>query len=355
MPRAWRTFSMRRRICLAAMLLVLPLVAVGGCRQEPGSDIARLGGETMGTTWSAAVRPVPAGTDPAALQAELQRHLDRINGLMSTYDPASEVSRFNAWPETGWFAVSPETAAVIGLAQEISHMTEGAFDISVGPLVELWGFGAAPHPAKVPSAFQLATVLASVGYEKLHLRNDPPAIRKELAQLQIDLSAIAKGYAVDVLAEQLEQRGVVNYLVEIGGELKAAGLRSADTPWRIAIEKPLEDRREVATVFPLTDTALATSGNYRNFFIEDGQRYAHTLDPATGLPVRHRLASVTVLDSSCARADALATALMVMGEDRAYRFSTEHDIPVYFFIHQNEALTSQASPAFDALLNEAAP
>lgn len=354
MLRVWRTYNMRLRIfCMwAAVLLVL---AISGCSQKSEWEIARLSGETMGTTWSVAVRPAPNEADSTKLQADLQRHLDRINGLMSTYDPNSEISRFNARTETSWFEISPETAEVIRLAQRISQLTDGAFDISVGPLVELWGFGAAPRPGKIPSAFQVAEVLAGVGYQKLRLRSDPPAIRKELPQLQIDLSAIAKGYAVDVVARQLEKLGVDNYLVEIGGELKAAGLRGEETPWRIAIEKPLEDRREVATVFPMTDTALATSGNYRNFFIEDGQRYAHTLDPAIGRPVRHRLASVTVLDPSCARADALATALMVMGETRAQRFSVEHDIPVYFFIHENESLISQASPAYEGVLNKVGP
>jgi len=338
-------------LCLAVVLTL----AICGCSRKSDSEIARLSGETMGTTWSAAVRPAPDAAGAARLREDLQRHLDRINGLMSTYDPASEISRFNTLAETTWFEISPETAEVVGLAQDISRLTDGTFDISVGPLVELWGFGATPRPTKIPSAFEVAKVLAGVGYQKLQLRSNPPAIRKELPQLQIDLSAIAKGYAVDVLAEQLENRGIDNYLVEIGGELKAAGLRNADTPWRIAIEKPLEDRREVAEVFPLTDTALATSGNYRNFFIEDGERYAHTLDPATGLPIRDRLASVTVLDPSCARADALATALMVMGEERARRFSTEHGIPVYFFIHENEALVTAASPAFGSLLNEVRP
>lgn len=342
---------MLRRLCLLLCGILL-LILAGGCHREEPSDILRLTGETMGTTWSVALFPAPDTVDAATLRQGLQQRLDQINSLMSTYDPASEISRFNTQTGTDWFAISDETARVIALSQDISTLTDGAFDISVGPLVELWGFGAAPRGKTIPSEDLLGQTLAQVGYGNIRLRRDPPAVSKELPELRIDLSAVAKGYAVDALAELLRQRGISNYLVEIGGELLASGQRGDGSPWRIAIEKPLEDMREVATVFQLTDTALATSGNYRNFYVENGQRFAHTLDPASGRPTRNRLASVTVLDPSCARADALATALMVMGEVKAPQFSAVHGIAAYFFIFENETLEVFASPAFEAFMEE---
>ena len=345
---------MRRSLCalVAGLLLVLP---PGGCRQGPPGEVLHLSGQTMGTTWSATILPAPAGTEAAALQQLLQGRLDQLNGLMSTYDPQSELSRFNDRLSSDWFPLAEETARVVALALEISTLTGGAFDVTVGPLVELWGFGAAPRGAGLPAEEQIREALAGVGYSKVRLRRQPPAVSKQAAQLRIDLSAIAKGYAVDALAELLEQQGIRNYLVEIGGEMKVAGRRGDGFPWRIAIEAPLEGRREVAAVFPLTGTALASSGNYRNFYVEDGQHYGHTLDPVSGRPVRHRLASVTVLDRDCARADALATALMVMGVDEGRRFCEEHHVAAYFQVHEQAGLTAYPSPAWQQFLEAIRP
>lgn len=337
-------------LLIGILLLLLP----GGCKQQQSDDRLMLSGETMGTTWSVVVRPA-AAVNPAELKQQLQQQLDHITALMSTYDPDSEISRFNRQATTDWFGLSDETFAVVELAQMVSAQTGGTFDISVGPLVDLWGFGA-PQPAQtLPAADQLKQVLAGVGYEHLRLRPNLPAIRKLVSALRIDLSAIAKGYAVDILAQHLDQQQIVNYLVEIGGEMKMSGYRYDGTPWRVAIEKPLEAIRMVETVFPLTDIALATSGNYRNFYEEGGQRYGHTIDPVSGRPIRHKLASVTVLDPSCARADALATALMVMGEEPGTEFSEEHNIAAYFLIHEKTGLVSYRSPAFHALLEKAKP
>jgi thiamine biosynthesis lipoprotein len=336
-----------RQILYTLLTGLVLLLLIGGCRQQQSDDRLMLSGETMGTTWSVVLRPA-AAVNAAELKQQLQQQLDHINALMSTYDPDSEVSRFNRLSSTDWFDVSDETFQVIELAQEISAQTSGAFDVSVGPLVAIWGFGATEWDQSPPAADQLKEVLASVGYGYLRLRERPPAISKYVSALRIDLSAIAKGYAVDALAKHLDRLQVGNYLVEIGGEMKMAGYRGDGTPWHVAIEKPLEGVRAVDTVFALTDIALATSGNYRNFYEADGQRYGHTIDPASGRPVRHKLASVTVLDPSCARADALATALMVMGEERGKQFSEEHNIAAYFLVHEKTELFSYRSPAFAA-------
>lgn len=336
----WRLFSQ--------LLFSFLLLLITGCQQEPAVDTRYLNGSTMGTSWSVNMHTIPAGTDPAKLQQQLQQRLDQINALMSTYDPASEISRFNDQTSSDWFAISAETAQVIERSLQIGKLTDGAFDISVGPLVELWGFGATARGKSIPTGSQVREQLTKIGYRQLQLRRNPAAIKKLHPQLRIDLSAVAKGYAVDVLAELLRGAGIGNFLVEIGGEIQLSGQRSDKTDWRIAIEKPLEGAREVARIFPLSKTAVATSGNYRNFYVENGQRYSHTIDPISGQPTRHKLASVTVLDPSCARADALATALMVMGEERGRQFVENHRIAAFFLIHAQEAIVDYKSPAFAA-------
>ena len=344
-------FRSLSHLTLSVLLLALTI----GCQQDQTDATIRLSGQTMGTTWSVVMLPNSDGTDTESLDQLLQKRLVQINGLMSTYDPDSEVSRFNKQTGTDWFPISEETAQVIELSLEISRLTDGAFDISVGPLVELWGFGTKARGEQIPTDEQVGESLARVGYKNIHLRQEPAAIRKQIPELQIDLSAVAKGYAVDALAEILEQHGINNYLVEIGGELQISGHRNDGETWKIAIEKPLDEAREVSTVFPITDTALATSGNYRNFFQENGQRYAHTLDPVTGKPTRHKLASVTVLDQTSARADALATALMVLGEEKGRPFCEKNRIAAYLLIHDKTSIEVYASPAFQQFIEEVKP
>ncbi len=351
MPRGWQIFRMAGSL-VRYLSIGLLLVLLCACQQKKVDETLHLSGLTMGTTWSVSLLPNPDKTDPAALREKLQQRLDQINGLMSTYDPASEISRFNNQTGSDWFPVSTETFRVVELSQEISQLTGGAFDISVGPLVEAWGFGASARGEKIPSDQLINSLLDRVGYGKLELRQDPPALRKRVPLLRIDLSAVAKGYAVDELAELLRQEGINDFLLEVGGEMQLAGKKADGTPWKIGLERPLEDVREVETIMPLTGTALATSGNYRNFYVEDGQRYAHTIDPVSGHPVRHKLASVTVLDPSCARADALATALMVLGEVRGRELCEKLGIAAFFLIHDLETLTEYSSPEFTAFMEK---
>jgi len=328
------------------------LALLGGCPQQPTIETIHLSGPTMGTTWSVSLLSSSAEIDSEALEKKLQQRLDQINGLMSTYDPASEISRFNNQITDDWFPVAAETAEVIRLSRQISELTGGAFDISVGPLVELWGFGASARKEHIPTDQQVSELLARVGYGKLELRDEPLAIRKMIPLLRIDLSAVAKGYAVDLLADLLKKQGINNFLLEIGGEIQSAGHRLDGTPWRIGIEKPLDAVREVETILHLTGIGLATSGNYRNFYEEAGQRYSHTIDPVSGRPIRHKLASVTVLDPSCARADALATALMVLGEEQGRQLCEKNQIAAYFLIHEKDAILEYRSPAFLAFIEK---
>ena len=254
---------------------------------------------------------------------------------MSTYITDSDISKFNQSSDTSWIQVPDDLVKLVKASQQISKMTDGAFDISISPLVDLWGFGAETRD-KTPSDQLLQKVKQTVGYEMLDYQENPPALKKQQARLHIDLSAIAKGFAVDKVSEFLSKEGMLNHLVEIGGEIRAQGFNHSGNKWRIAIETPDSDKKAASKILEITNRAVATSGDYRNFYIENGQRLTHIIDPKTGQPIKHKLASVTVLHESAMLADAFATALMVMGEDRGKRFAEEHDLSVYMIIREQE-------------------
>lgn len=308
------------RHSLTTCLYLLGLWLLAGCAPDDTElRLDTISGGTMGTTYSVQMVQLPVGLDTEVIKQRIDQILEQINDSMSTYRADSELSRFNRSKHTDWFEVSPALFSVLEKAQRISVATGGAFDVTVGPLVDLWGFGAVAMQHQVPPQHRIAERLASVGYGLLSLRPSPPAVRKKVPGVEVDLSAIAKGYAVDRLSAYLDRIGVENYLVEIGGELKARGLSARQRPWRVAVERPTGGARSVQTVVELNQAGLATSGDYRNYFERDGRRYAHTIDPTTGHPVSHNLASVTVMDDSTMRADAWATALLVLGPDAGFR------------------------------------
>ena len=288
----------------------------------------------------------------AEIKQAVEERLALINQQMSTYIPESEISRFNAL-RSGEMPVSAELANLIQRSKSLSQQTGGAFDITVGPLVNLWGFGPEGRVVSAPSADKIASIRTRVGYQKLGVSQNPPLLTKA-TNLQVDLSAIAKGYAVDQLASLLVGKGINNYLVEIGGELKLSGNKPSGESWRIAIEAPLTAERSAHQVLPVTNIAMATSGDYRNYFEEKGIRYSHTINPSNGAPIKHALVSVTVLDASCADADAMATALMVMGDKKGVEFARRHDLAAYFLIkaQQGGKFESVATAKFDALLKK---
>jgi thiamine biosynthesis lipoprotein len=259
----------------------------------------------------------------------------------------------NRQSSSDWFDVSPETAQVSSAALRLSRETNGAFDPTISPLVDLWNFGPEKTIEKIPSESEIARVMESVGPDLLQVRGSPPAIRKLNAAVQLDLSGIAKGYAVDRLAELVKQRGAEGFMIEIGGEVRVGGQRSPGRGWRIGIEAPDDQRRSLARAVQLENQSLATSGDYRNFFIKDGVRYSHLIDPSTGSPIKHRLKSVSVIHSSCMEADALATALMIMGPDEGYRFAVERELAALFFVMTDDETTEKMTPEFaNALLKE---
>ena len=330
---------------LPAVALALTLLAA--CGGPP--PVLTASGIAMGTTWSVQVVAPPEGLGSSTLRWTVQQALDAVEARMSTFRTDSELSRINGQRHTDWIPISAELYQVLAAAQEVSQLTQGAFDVTVGPLVDLWGFGPGGE-RHVPGEAALHAVKSRVGYEKLELRADPPALRKRHPELSIDLSGIAKGLAVDRAAEALSGLHVTNYLVEVGGELRGHGHNARGEPWQIAIERPQPDARVPYAIFALRDLASATSGGYRNYFEAGGRRYSHTIDPATGRPVTHRLASVTVLDASCMRADALATGLLVLGPEQGMRLAEAQGIPAYFIVATAQGFRARVSPAFRTYL-----
>ena len=333
-----------RRLPLS--LLLLAALALAGCGGEEGTPEARITGATMGTTYSVRIVDPPAGMAIDEITRRIELALEDVNRRMSTWLDDSEVSLFNAAPAGDWFPVSEDTAALVAMSAAVSRLSDGAFDITVGPVVDLWGFGPAPVRVTPPAEDEIAAALARVDHGAVESREEPPALRKAAANVAIDLSAIAKGHAVDREAAVLEQAGAVDYLVEVGGELRVAGHNRRGERWTVAVEDPLAAGREVQRVLQVTDTAVATSGDYRNFFDYEGARYSHTIDPRTGWPVSHGLVSVTVLDESAALADALATALLVLGPEAGGELAEGAGIAAYFLVRSGDGLMARWTSAF---------
>lgn len=309
------------------------------------SEVIRtLRGNTMGTTYVVHL-VVPSGRNVIPLQQEIERCLEIINSRLSTWREDSEISQFNRSRHTEWQEVTQQTAEVVAAGLAWGKETEGAFDITVAPLVGLWQFGPAARP-QPPTPQELAEVRQRVGWQLVEARHDPPALRKLRPDVELDLSGIAKGYAVDEVARRLDQQGLTAYLVEIGGELRARGRKPDGTAWRIGIETPLAEQRRIGRTLELTDVALATSGDYRLFREGAHGRWSHLIDPRSGQPVTQSLVSVTVLGESCQDCDALATALMVLGPERGWEWCLTRDVAALWIVHDQGRFVERPTPAF---------
>ncbi|MBD3676431.1 MAG: FAD:protein FMN transferase [Planctomycetaceae bacterium] len=297
----------------------------------------------MGTTYSITIIDPPEGEDPEALSAGIFEVLKNVNQQMSNWIEDSEVSRFNASESTDWFEVSPETAKVLQESIRIHQLSGGAFDVTVAPLIDAWGFGPAGRDKEPPTEDELNELAKLIGSEKITTRLEPPGLKKSVTGLSVNLSAIAKGFGVDAVSEYLGSRGVKSYLVEIGGEVRVAGRKENGARWRIGIERPESSRRTLQTSVALDDQAMATSGDYRNYIERDGQKYSHTIDPRTLKPITHTLASVSVVAETCLEADALATALMVMGPDNGYNWAEAQNLAALMLIHADEGFEERAT------------
>lgn len=318
---------------------------------EHGVDITELSGEIFGTTFTVKVISDAELDDAqtAALTGAVQAALSQVDASMSTWKDDSELSRLNRHPVGEAFALSPPLAEVLGLAQRIHDRSGGAFDVTVGPLVNRWGFGPDGRPQAPPSGDELDALRAAVGQRHLTLDLDVPRAQRGVDGLYVDLSAIAKGHGVDAVSAALRGLGHDRHMVEIGGEVVTRGTNAQGGPWRIAVETPDVAARTPINVVPLTDAALATSGDYRNWIELDGERFSHTIDPRTGQPVSHTLASVSVVAPSCAEADAWATALTVLGPEEGMAIATQEGLAALFLVRGDAGFTQTASPAFAAL------
>ncbi len=335
---------------LRTLIALIALLAAGAgfslLRPEPPVAELHMSGPTMGTTYHVKYRPTQNAPTLKAMQTEVDALLAEINHTMSTYDPESELSRLNRLRTTDWVPASDSLRTVLKAALEIGAQSEGAFDITVGPLVNLWGFGPEFHPDRIPLETDIAAARKRSGLDKVTLSEAQQAVRKHSPDVFLDLSGIAKGYGVDRVAELMTAHGIEHYMVEIGGEIRVRGLKEQDTPWRIAIEKPLSGERSVQTMLTLSDIALATSGNYRNFFEIAGRRYSHTIDPTTGWPIDNHLVSVTVLAETSMRADAWATAFQVLGPERGMAIAERLNLPVLFVIERDGRFEERVCCAF---------
>jgi len=301
----------------------------------------------MGTTWSVKTGARPDSVPAGRLEREMEGVLARVDAHMSTYRADSELSRFNRAERTDWIPVSTETALVVGEALRVAELSSGAFDPTVAPLVELWGFEPHPNPAIPPSRAKIAAALERVGHRLVEVREAPPALRKRRPDVALDLSGIAKGYAVDALAEELAALGFPDFLVELGGELRAAGRGPDRRHWRIGIERPLGGRGPMQAAVAVDGVGIATSGHSRNFVARDGVRYSHILDPRTGEPVPQVVASVSVMAATAMRADALATALAVLGPEPGMALARRERLAVLFLLATPSGLVEQSTPEFD--------
>ncbi len=318
----------------------------------PGTKERRVSGSAMGTSYS--VKWLEEGElEYSELQSKIKAEIERIDGLMSTYKPKSELSRFNNLGNNDWFSVSNETQQVIALAKEVAELTDGAFDPTVLPLVELWGFGSQGMVSTQPKSEQIKEALIRTGFNGIETREKPPALRKINRELVLDLSAVAKGYGSDRAAELLSQSGIENFMVEIGGEVRASGLNRSGDPWRIAVEQAVEDSDKLDIIVPIKDRSIATSGTYRNYFDSDGRRFSHLINPRDGLPVKHNTVSVTVLDQSCARADALATGLLVLGAEKGMQLSDKIGLSARFVsVNEEGGFEVLSSKGFDKAVED---
>ena len=323
----------------------ITLLAAGAAAACVRPDRSTIRGLTMGTRYAVMLAAPINDAVRTGLAELIEIELAAINRAMSTYDPRSELSGFNGRQDLGWVPASRGLIEVLDSASRISTSTQGAFDVTVGPLVDLWGFGPHYRTRRVPDVAAIERVRKSVGYQHVQTDRTAGAIRKTHSRTQVDLSAIAKGYGVDRVAMILDLQGVGDYLVEIGGEFRARGTTAAGRPWRVAIEQPVEGRRRLGKTIILENRAIATSGTTRDFFEQGGRHYSHGIDPTTARSVEHPPMAVSVVADTTMEADGWATALLVLGPERGYSLAQARGLAAL--------LVTASGPTFDVRVTDA--
>ncbi|WP_420995782.1 FAD:protein FMN transferase [Cupriavidus sp. 30B13] len=335
------------------MQRVLIPLSLGAAQPAPDATarVQRLRGESMGTTWSVAWAAPADGPDAAALGAGIGAVLAEVVAQMSNWEPGSDLSRFNRAAPGTWQVLPADCFAVLQAALQVARDSGGAYDPSAGPLVDLWGFGPAPRRDTAPPLAEIEQARALCGWQRIELDAQHSRARQP-GGVRLDFCAIAKGFGVDAVSRYLNAQGIASHLVEVGGELRGHGVKPDGLPWWVALEAPpAQASAGAATLVALHGLAVATSGDYRRYFDSGGRRYAHTLDPRTGYPASHALASVTVLHPQCMMADALSTALTVLGPEAGMVFARRHALAARFLVRRSGGFDERLSPAFEAMLS----
>mgnify|MGYP003966797365 CR=1 FL=1 len=341
-----------KSIIFDLLLITILICFLNGCfKQTPEKQIS-FNGRTMGTTYSIKLYPANSEINTEQLQEKITQVLSQVDRTMSTYKNKSDISQFNQLKSTQWINFPAELVNVISEAQRIAKLTKGSLDITVGALVDLWGFGKITQTEAIPDSRDIEKLLQIVGFENIDIHPTRNQIKKRHPDISIDLSAIAKGYGVDKVSELLEKEGIHDFLVEIGGEISVMGLKNNTAPWILAVEKPSTKMRSIHQKLTLTNQSMATSGNYRNYFEKAGKRYSHIINPKTGRPINHSTASVSVVHSSCMTADAWATGLLAMGYEKGYQLAEQKKLAVYFIYRKGDQFINLATTAFKQYLNK---
>jgi len=317
---------------------------LSGCGN--GDSLESVGGPTMGSTYSIKYVRHAGLADTAEVRREVEGILAEVDRELSTYRNDSDIERFNALPAHSCQKMPASVLELIRVGEQLSVQSEGSYDLTVEPLMNLWGFGPQGREEKVPDAVALAEVMQRVGHQHLHINGDQLC---KGAAVEVDFNSIAAGYAVDTIAARLDALGIHDYLAEATGELKAKGKKLDGSPWRIALEEPRDDQRIAERIINVDGYGVSTSGDYRNYFLQDGRRYSHTFDARTGAPVLHDLASVTVIHPSALMADGLSTLLLILGPERAWDYAEKHEIGAFFVIRADTGFVIRTSQAFERL------
>jgi len=317
---------------------------LSGCGS--GDSMESFGGPTMGSTYSIKYVRHAGLPAPDEVRVQVEQILADVDLRMSTYRSDSDIERFNALPANRCQAMPASILELVRVGEQLSVQSDGSYDLTVEPLLNLWGFGPQAREEKVPTAEALAEARQRVGHQ--HLRIEGDNLCKDAA-VEVDFNSIAAGYAVDTIAAKLEVMGIHDYLAEVTGELKAAGKKPDGSPWRIALEEPRDDQQVAERIVVVDGYGLSTSGDYRNYFEQGGQRFSHTFDARTGAPVSHALASVTVIHPSALMADGLSTLLLILGPERGWDYADKHDIGAFFVIRADTGFVTRSSHAFERL------
>ncbi|MEX5575138.1 FAD:protein FMN transferase [Pseudomonas lijiangensis] len=332
------------RVWLGRVVCVLFAGVMAGC--DSGPALQNFGGPTMGSGYSVSYVRHPGQPDIRVVQPEVEAILAEVDQQMSTWRSDSDIERFNVMAVGQCQAMPPAVLELVRVGEHLSRETQGAFDLTVLPLMNLWGFGPQSRVQQVPTARELARARERVDYR--HLSIDNRRLCKD-ADVEIDLSSMAAGHTVDRIAARLDELGVHDYMVQVTGELKVKGRKPDGSAWRVALEAPRDDQQIAQKIFALDGCGVSTSGDYRHYFEHEGHRYSHTLDALSGAPVTHDLASVTVIHPSALMADGLSTLLLILGPERGWDYAQQHQIAAFFVIRADKRFIIRSNLAFDQL------